>query len=243
MSGGKITPLMLACHHGSVEAIEVLLEFGADPTRCDRDEQPIRLYGRTPLATACLNGDTQIVKLLLASAIFTQEDLGEALIFASLSGDLEIMKALVESGASPDYRDKNGYNTLINACYMGIFDNVKYLLDSGANPNVEDCESITPLISAAINVDRHLAKLLLEYGANVDHKCADGSTPLAHVVSCYITQKRAKGDMHKDYKGFAKFLVENGAKPIPEEEGDAWLDTVYTEPPSYGEMWREMLRK
>lgn len=64
-----MTPLHLACTHGSTEIVAMLIKNGA-AIRCT-DEQD-----NTPLHLACLEGHTEIVKLLF-SAGEEQSVLGE----------------------------------------------------------------------------------------------------------------------------------------------------------------------
>lgn len=64
-----MTPLHVACTHGSTEIVAMLIKKGA-AIRC-KDEQD-----NTPLHLACLEGHTEIVKLLF-SAGEDQNVLGE----------------------------------------------------------------------------------------------------------------------------------------------------------------------
>jgi ankyrin repeat protein len=53
-----VTPLYIACNYNKEEAVDYLLQKGADPNCISKD-------GATPLFIACQNGFTEIVSHLL----------------------------------------------------------------------------------------------------------------------------------------------------------------------------------
>ena len=61
-----------------------------------------------------------------------------ALIYASRYDNLNIVKMLLEKGASIDIQDNYGYNALIAASIAYRIDIVKMLLERGANFSIQD---------------------------------------------------------------------------------------------------------
>jgi ankyrin repeat protein len=91
---------------------------------------------------------------LLSLAIWAVED----------GGPLELVKLLVNSGASVDVLD-HGATPILVATISRRPDVVRLLLDAGADPTVVDEEGECALWSAVEEGDRDLAELLLAGGA------------------------------------------------------------------------------
>jgi len=95
------------------------------------------------------------------------------------------VKNLLNSGASANETNKNGYTPLFIASSRGRMDMIKFLLDRGADPNkavgwAED--EATPLIIATEKRNKEAMKLLLDKGAAPNKGDKNGWTPL-HVAS------------------------------------------------------------
>ena len=84
---------------------------------------------------------------------------------ATLSGELEMMEALLDKGADVDIQDKNGLTPLFYAIcsFPAKLDAVKLLLSHRANPNVRDKKyERTPLHYAALSRAIIIANTLLK---------------------------------------------------------------------------------
>lgn len=119
--------------------------------------------------------------------------LWKPLHLAAHKGRIEVVKALLENGASLSVRDDRGRTPLhIAACY-GHETTVSLLLKSGASIDPEDGFGRTPLyLAAENNEDVSMVLLLLKHGANIDHVgMRDDTSPLQLAVAqgLYSTTK------------------------------------------------------
>ena len=121
-SGGSWTPLIWASRTGSVDAIKVLLDAGADvnlagPTGDDWDA--------TPLQHAILARQPAAVRLLLdRGARLSQADGATSLsplFLAAGDPDPTILKLLLDHGADPAAEDEKGGTALTHAVSAGTF--------------------------------------------------------------------------------------------------------------------------
>ena len=183
---GKVTnvtyesPLHAAAGgYRATELLEFLLKIGAKVDTRDRQ-------GKTPLHVAA-NGYRQVelVKRLLDSgadvnAIDGRKGYAQmsALQYAAAGGNKDVVRLLLDHGATVDQADYTGYTALFLAStkYTAI---VSMLLEKGANPNLASVTyRRTPLHQAVLSQDQALIKLLLQYGARIDAKNSDGESPL-----------------------------------------------------------------
>lgn len=86
-------------------------------------------------------------------------------IFLAVRSDepisLNILKLLIEKGASINKKDSLGDTPLIIACSLGNLESVKILLTNGANPNTANYESKKPLNLAIKSGNEELINLLI----------------------------------------------------------------------------------
>ena len=103
------------------------------------------------------------------------------LIYAASRGDVPVTQALLQAGADPNARDRDGCAPLDTALWrdMRVTD---LLLAYGADPDAADADGSTPLHRAARNDAVLAAKTLLEAGANPSPHEARRSTPLHYAV-------------------------------------------------------------
>jgi len=87
------------------------------------------------------------------------------LMQAIAKGDLDLVKKLVDEGASIDVELFNGMKPIHEAAADGKIDIVQYLLESGADVNSKMVNDITPIFIAVESQNLDVAKLLLSKGA------------------------------------------------------------------------------
>lgn len=110
-NGLGLTPLIVSCERNLATIAELLLEHGADAHSCDAK-------GRNPLAVGAFCGCNDVVQLLLSyiavnptcsSLLNETDDLGcTPLWLASRTGNLSMVKLLVEAGADATIKSNDG---------------------------------------------------------------------------------------------------------------------------------------
>ncbi|SRR5713226_7449955 len=102
-----------------------------------------------------------------------------ALMWAAVSGQLEVVRELLASRADPNAMAIDGETALRNSISGGHSEVVKVLLAAGADVNLGDKNGRRPLMDAAAIGDSHIVRMLLVAGANVNAKDRNGSGALA----------------------------------------------------------------
>ncbi|PSK36102.1 hypothetical protein B9Z65_5917 [Elsinoe australis] len=231
-----MTPLHWAAKSPFVEAVQMLLDAGADAQARDRiDEQ-------TPLHEAAKSGHIEVMALLLTKA--TDADPHDKhglspLHFADWDDNSEIITRLIEAGA-----DVNSLNK--DKTQQGYLQIVSTLLSFGCDPNIRGRRGLTAVAHAAINdhikvlraliqanADLHLSDLLgnnvllitagfgsasaltllLDEGANPDCTNNAGSNAL-HMTALYDTAanatvllERGVGTEERDIEGWTPLML------------------------------------
>ena len=111
---------------------------------------------------------------------------GKELIKAAKKGDLDKLKALLESDRTlMDSRDSDGSTALHCATWKGHREVVVFLLNSGADVNSHNSNDhwgTTPLHAAAHANQAIIVQLLIDAGADVNANDLNGKTPLFHTT-------------------------------------------------------------
>jgi len=134
---GNKALLLVPIEHEKMDIVRTLVEAGArvrrPGDRCSWDD---------PIATATATSNAEIVSYLLkhggdpnGAFAVTNES---ALEIAAAKGDIDIMRMLVQAGASINYRDWNGMSALMQACSHNRTAAVRYLIERGADVSYKD---------------------------------------------------------------------------------------------------------
>ncbi|KAH9138587.1 hypothetical protein AeRB84_017098 [Aphanomyces euteiches] len=151
---------------------------------------------------------------------------------AASAGRLEIVKVLLDHGASIDLPDNVGSTPLILASWHGCFDVVRELLARGASIDATDnFDGSSPLNMAAFTGSLNIVRELLAQGASVDLVNHIGATPLhstiqfgrfdvvhellAHDASVNLADNSGRTPLHEAstyrHVNIIKLLLDSGA--------------------------------
>ena len=83
------------------------------------------------------------------------------LLTASAKGDIETVKAIIESGGDPNSMDKDNINALMYASRKNKVEIVEYLISKGADVNNVENDGWTALMIEAKKIILQLSKLFL----------------------------------------------------------------------------------
>ena len=202
---GATKLLFVAAEEGCVPLAEVAIANGGDVNASEGKDQE----GWTPLTEASQEGQTEIVKLLLANGADVTVNWGGMTPLHQAS-NREIAEALVAHGADTRAKDKVGrtpLNTVPDAgamevllqkggwekrdisrglncgVYTGNAEIMRVLLDHGADINIRDRQGRTSISWAAQYGFKESLKLFLERGADITIKDNEGQTPLDWAVT------------------------------------------------------------
>lgn len=159
-----ITPLMYAAEIGSVDAMRILIDRGADVNVQNA-------FGSTALMWSA--ADPAKVRLLLdhgAQVNIVAKSGRTALIVAAFTNpSVEVVRLLIGKGAKVDVMDQRHVTPLNAATFGNDTATVRLLLDAGADLDTPDTFiGLTPLMNAAGNRNLEAVKLLLAKGAKVN---------------------------------------------------------------------------
>ena len=104
------------------------------------------------------------------------QDLESVLLEAASAGNTDMVRSLIDNGASIEVKNDVGATPLIFASAKGQKEVVALLLERKANVNAKTNTGITPLMAAASGGYPEIFKLLLAKGADVSAKDQQGRT-------------------------------------------------------------------
>ena len=160
--------------------------------------------GTTPLGTAIVQENLEIVKMLIekgADANMTYEvetEDGKIFQMSPLIEALEmensdiVLFLILQGCANLNVKNSKGASPLHISVYNSMEDIVEKLLESEVSVNAKDDEGATPLIIAAQEGDRNILKTLLENNAQIDEQDLSGSTALMVAVKRYLFEDESE---------------------------------------------------
>jgi ankyrin repeat protein len=165
-----------------LQLIHTLLDRGAKPNARTAEVPPTRRYllGLGDLSWVDFTGQTPFLR-------------------AALSGDLEVMKLLLEKGADPNIPTFSGTTALMAASGINWvvsqtftepmptqLEAIKLCLEKGADVNAANSMGLTPVFGAANRGADELLAYLVERGARLDVKDKEGRTPTVWAEGVFL---------------------------------------------------------
>ena len=193
--------LYLASFFGLNTVAQAMIELGADiNAKCGA-------FG-TALEAAVRYGHEKIVKMLIAAgADVSGGEKGDGpLYIACQSGNVQIIRRLIEAGAGSSVKQKDHHKAIEIAAKWGQEAIVDLLIDAAADFNVRHGDLIRPLIGAAGGGQEHLVKRFIKhYGTDTALGVKDLRMPLLAAVE--------NGKVH-----IIRLLIEAGADINAQDE-------------------------
>lgn len=120
---------------------------------------------------------------------------------------LDLLRILVEAGATIDKPDRSGVTALMIAANRGYIEMVDFLIKSGSNVNAHTVEGSTPLLMATSGghrINNEMIRYIINAGANINDKVYDRIRPLLVAIK--------RSSEHEDSGRLAvQALIEAGA--------------------------------
>jgi ankyrin repeat protein len=172
-----------------LDLIKVLLDRGADPNTRTKETPPIRRHmlrvtgslswvdftGQTPFLTASLSGDVTVMRLLL--------DYGADPAIPTVGGTTALMAAA-------------GINWVVDQTYdegpARLLEAVTLCQALGMDVNAVNSMGLTAVHGAANRGSDDIIRFLVEKGARLDVKDAEGRTPLTWAEGVFLATHPAK---------------------------------------------------
>lgn len=172
-------PLRIAARNGSADIVTLLLEEDPAQISSFNDDE------NTPMHLAVLAGKVEVVEAILAkveAGTNILDNLGAdkltALHTATRNGNSEIVKLLLDSGATPSVADPDYQTPLIAASEKGFVEIAQLLLDVGVDVDLRDNKGCSALSFASLEGHTEIVKLLLDYHADANFPDINGNSSL-----------------------------------------------------------------
>lgn len=215
------TPLIEAINEGSYEIVKLLIKRGADVNKKNRDKQnPLKAAIDNPILSAQFSN--QIAKLLIESGADVNGEkesfyTSTPLFSASIKSDLELVRLLLNAGANVNAADNMG-NSVLSALMSfewapeesdSIYKITELLLAANAEINSVDVEGNSVLTKAALNpsLPLKMMQLLLDRGADVNSINSTGDSALSLLIENYRLWHETKDLTRRKIK----LLIKEGA--------------------------------
>ena len=178
----RCLPLHLAARSGHLEVVDCLLEHGEASTQLQTEGGA----GTYAIHWAVLGGHVDVVKKLceahenrhVSLNLFCGEDNGSPLHLAVKGHQVDMVKHLLSSKATPNIMDANNATPLFYACQNGHLKIVDLLLEDEATIDTPNNQDISPLLAATANNHPRVVQRLIEKQAQLDTQDRHGKTAL-----------------------------------------------------------------
>lgn len=149
--------LHLALRSKSLKAANALLNWSKI------DVEPRNKADESPLMLAALDGETALVKRLVAMGADVNKPGWAPLHYAATRGHLDIMTFLLDEHAYIDAASPNGTTPLMMAAHYGTPSAVKLLLEAGADPMLKNMQGLSAIDFAQRNNRADSAEIIAAF--------------------------------------------------------------------------------
>ncbi|MDP2278894.1 MAG: ankyrin repeat domain-containing protein [Nitrospirota bacterium] len=193
---GYFAALMYSVAYGHVEAVKLLLDYGADVNTNMSDDGGVG----TVLHFAVAIGSPKTKMIFPSIPPIPKRNIEKIIIL------------LITRGADINARNKKGGTPLIMATVLGNIEVVKLLLAKGADVNAKTSEGYTALMLAEELGNTSLVRLLKQAGA---HELNTTTIEKLMLEGDEITGKKVnlclkRGEISRDYNGGFSFFASDG---------------------------------
>jgi ankyrin repeat protein len=161
MKQKRAQPLIIAVKNGSSEALQLLLEAGADPNANDERNN------LSPIIIAAKKNNAKVIAMLAdagANVNGTMWNGWSALAFAARDGCLEATKELINRSAYVDAAVSKKYTPVLLAAKNGHTEVARLLLSAGADTDALASDGRSAFDIASLRGFEDICTLLREYG-------------------------------------------------------------------------------
>jgi ankyrin repeat protein len=256
-SGNRTSPLLIALLNGQIRIAAELLGRGANPNAAD-DYHRAALFAAIDLRNfnherysdlPTDGGDPlNLIKALLEKgsdpntrtdtvpvhglmqfdASWVNFDGQTPFVRAALSGDIEVMRLLLDNGADPNVATTQGTTALMAAAGINwipgqtyshseadYIEAVKLCLARGADVNASNSLGFTAMHGAANRGWESVIRILAEHGARVDAKDKEGRTPMTFAQGIFLAVRPPEAKPKA--MALLKQLMESAAAPASQQ--------------------------
>ena len=195
--------LLSAARQGDVDRLEHYLSQVDEPTvYLNRVYDEVQMQKCTLLTIACLNGHTDLIRMVLShfkpdlevlnNIIFGDVNSNPHLFLnvsvlwtAASNNHFDMVKLLVQHGANVNHTTKTNSTSLRGACYNGNLEMARYLVENGADTHINKENNDTNLMVTVCHKHLHMVIYLideLKYDVNACDN--DGRSALYDAVNC-----------------------------------------------------------
>ncbi|SEP18760.1 ankyrin repeat domain-containing protein [Aquisalimonas asiatica] len=137
-----------------------------------------RLYDKSIIYYAAIRGDASKIAEWTEDADWSDLD-PEIMSGAVIAGHPDVVSALLESGASPDWQDATGMTPLLAAASCKRHEIMTLLIQAGADLQKPNEDGLDPMLQAITLRDGKAVKLLLDAGFDLHQsELENGYTPM-----------------------------------------------------------------
>jgi hypothetical protein len=177
--------LWIAVYTNNIPGVYLALKSDANVNASPNYDYPNKLYIRGILEIAALQGNPEMVQLLLDTGAEDKHFdtyFGTAVVAAAYAGHVDILDKLLKEGFNPNTKVDYCESPLIAAAMMGETKTVEMLLSYGADVNGTGYNDKTTALIAAAGSERTdtrlgMVRILLEAGAEVNALVGVGVAP------------------------------------------------------------------